>query len=155
MTPSEYSKRYGMNSGSLSKYLNQGRVRGAKKVNDAWIIPEDALVEYCVRKKKDRTVQDVVWDILNALNRGCYFDAEVLKVQEGVFQNATRIALRQGYMSQSDRKTDGVTTSGFDITELGIESLAKKKSEFVRTLADAMGALAGSYTASMINNLPS
>ena len=144
-----------MNSGSLSKYLNQGRVRGAKGINSTWVIPEDALVEYRFRKKKDRTVQDVVWDILSALNRGQYFDAEVLRVQEGLFQNAVGIALRQGYIGQSNRTVDGVTTSGFDITEEGMESLARKKSEFVRTLADAMGTLVGSCTVSVINGLPS
>lgn len=78
MSPAEYSKRYGKNSGTVSKLLKAGRIRGAKKVRKTWEIPEGALIEYAVRKKKNRSLDDVVWDIVEALFRLQYFDAEVL-----------------------------------------------------------------------------
>lgn len=150
MSPAEYSKRYGKNSGTVSKLLKAGRIRGAKKVRKTWEIPEGALIEYAVRKKKNRSLDDVVWDIVEALFRLQYFDAEVLMLSQVQFENAIKIAVSQELIEESSMPNDGITSCGYQLTTVGVEACERKKLDFLKQFAGIMGSYSGSVAIAFI-----
>lgn len=150
MNPAEYSKRYGKNSGSVSKLLKAGRVRGARKIGNTWEIPEDALIEYAIRKKKNRYLNDVIWDIVEALSHFQYFDAEVLKVPQSQFENAIEIAVSRGFIEESSVPNDGITSCGYQLTAVGVEACERKKLDFLKQFAGIVGSYSGSAARALI-----
>lgn len=150
MSPAEYSKRYGKNSGSVSRLLKAGRVRGARKIGNTWEIPEDALIEYAVRKKKNRNLNDVIWDIVEALSHFQYFDAEVLMVPQTQLENAITIAVSQGFIEESSVPNDGITSCGYQLTTVGVEACEHKKLDFLKQFAGIMGSYSGSAARAFI-----
>ena len=68
-TPAEHRKRY--DCADVSRYLKQGRVRGAVPTEDgSFLIPMGALIEYRPTGKQPsfdkRTIKDDMWDILRS-----------------------------------------------------------------------------------------
>lgn len=43
MSTCQTAKKFGVNSGAVSRYVNEGRIKGAVKVGDSWFIPIDAI----------------------------------------------------------------------------------------------------------------
>ncbi|WP_291289721.1 hypothetical protein [Enorma sp.] len=150
MSPAEYSKRYGKNSGSVSKLLKAGRVRGARKTGNTWEIPEDALIEYAVRKKKNRNLGDIIWDIVEALSHFQYFDAEVLMVSQAQLENAIEVAVSQGFIEESSMPNNGITSCGYKLTTVGVEACEHKKLAFLKQFAEIMGSYSGAAARAFI-----
>lgn len=149
MNSEEYAKRYGLRLGRLRDCLKKGRVRGARRVGGDWFIPEDAMISYYVRPKKERTVQDVVWDIVRAAYLSQYFDDEVLQVSANQFSTALDISMRLGYVKRAASPNDSVTSSGYAITPEGMLACEKNKKDFISDLmklvGSTVGAAAGSF----------
>lgn len=144
MAPEEYAKRYGLRPGRLRDLLKKGRIRGAKCVAGEWVVPEGAMIEYYTRIKKNRTIQDIVWDITKATNWSQYFDEEVLRANALQFSTALDIAIGLEYIMCSEVPNDGVTSSGYVITGKGMGACNMSKKEFISNLMGMIGTLAGS-----------
>lgn len=148
MNSGEYAKRYGLRPGRLRDCLKKGRVRGARRVEGDWFIPEDAMIAYYVRPKKERTVQDVVWDIVRAVHLSQYFDDEVLQVSANQFSTALDISMHLGYVKRAATPNDGVTSSGYAITPEGMLACEKNKRDFISDLVKLIGSTAGAAAGS-------
>jgi len=127
LTSAKYRKRY--DCADISRYLNEGRVRGAVPTEDgSFLIPMGALIEYRPTGKQPsfdkRTIKDDMWDILKSCSlKMSYIDAAVLKTTQNHFSHTVNLLIECGYLSRSPTPSDGVTCTGLQITPKGIQML--------------------------------
>ncbi len=143
MDATTYAKRYHEKIKDVEKWLREERIRGAVRTkNGTWDIPEDAKVEYFVRKKHGRKTDDDAFDILRALRTRRYIDAELLGCSHIDFRDTIDSLEKIGYLAPSVRAADGITSVGYKITNKGLEASSYMKAFFLTVYRESVAALA-------------
>ena len=138
----EYLKRNnGLREARLDKLLDSGHVRGAVKRGESWLIPENALIEYYPGYlSATPSFDNTMVHILRALNGNNYIDARILGCSEPFYEDALANLLEAGLITRSVAPADGVTSTGFRLTERGrLSELINRKSKMkaaIKLLAD-------------------
>lgn len=156
-TPAEYRKRY--DCADVSRYLKQGRVRGAVPTEDgSFLIPMGALIEYRPTGKQPsfdiRTIKDDMWDILRSCSlKMSYIDATVLKTTQSQFSHTVDLLVECGYLSRSPTPSDGVTCTSLQITPKGIQMLdsVKDKQGWRKLYQTTISAIVEGQTKALLN----
>ena len=129
----DYCDRYGYKQSSVRKWASSGRLAGAiKDSHQVWQIPEDARPLYVVRKKNDRSIEDNIYDYLNALNKRYYVNEESLHCTKGELQDIQETLLQDGLIAPSTTPCDGKWSTGYRITGKGIDAVNNTKKRFLQ-----------------------
>lgn len=132
MNISDYAKRYRKGDvRAVKKYLSQGRIRGAILANNEWEIPDGAKIKYRPRFRKSNTCKDNVVDILKALDGNWYIDASILYLSEEDYLDRVVLLHKMGFIVDSTRPFDGVTSTGLSLTPQGLEASAHNKKQLL------------------------
>lgn len=135
MTPTEYAQRYyGGKPSTVYGLLNEGRICGAYKEGRNWFIPDGAKIVYKPRKKKNRSIEDDLFDILKALYSNRYIDETTICLSEEDFTERVYLLREQNLIADSEIPKNGITSTGLRLTAPGIKLAQKKKNAILRTI---------------------
>lgn len=144
ITYKEYAHRYGFRRPSdVLKYIEDRRIEGVKRDGRCkYLVPEDALINHVIHKKRERNQGDNAYNLIQALNLTRNVNARILEMRPAQYESLL-ITLQDGGVVRRDRETRSYD-SGLALTQRGIELARLKKRDFSKLWqAFAAGAVEG------------
>ena len=128
----EYAKRYGFRRPSEVKdHIERGRIAGVIEDSQCgYLLPENALIDHVIPKKKDRTVVDNAFNLLRALLRGRNVNATILQMRPVQYESLL-ITLIDAELIRRDRE-ELPFDSGLSLTDKGMRVAEYKKPVFTK-----------------------
>lgn len=101
-------------------YLGECRIRGVSKNNSEWNIPIDAIINYALGKRINRTIEDDIFDIVKVLYGNWFIDERFLCISYADFQDRVSNLKSLEWVGEFHKPNDGITSTGLTLSPKGL-----------------------------------
>ena len=132
LTYTEYAHRYGYRRPyEVLKLIEKQRIQGVREdARCKYLVPEEALPDYSLPAKRDRTAVDIAFHLIKALNTGRNINARILRVSNDRYNELVDALVNEGLICRNCPELP--CKSGLSLTGAGMEVAQKKKYDFTR-----------------------
>lgn len=156
VTYKAYAKATGLKPSVVKKYIEEGRIAGvASDARCEFLVPEEALVDYAIRKKSNRSMSDHAFNLMKALHSSKNVNHKILQIPRTQYESLVLTLINAGLVRRD--RDERPFESGLALTKEGMELANQKKKMFLKlyetTIAAAAEGAARGFASAQLNIL--